>query len=665
MKRRLGLLLGLLAMAVPLAAAAHQPTPVLAAPPPQAGLARFEPAPCPYAESVIPPNEKVDCGYLVVPEDRATASARTIRLAVAILRSPNPAPVRDPVLYLSGGPGSSALDSIGYWIERAATLRGNRDIILLDQRGTGHSEPNLDCWEFDAVFARTRTDVLSPEEWARLELDTARQCRERLLAEGANLAAYNTAASAADVKDLRVALGIFDWNLYAHSYGTRLALTVLRDYPGGVRSAVLSSPLPPQAAWWEEAAGNADRAFSQLFAGCARDRACATAFPDLQRRAFDIVDRLDDSPLIVTVPDPTTGAPVAQLVDGQGFLNGGFSAMYESDLIPYLPLAVAQVYAGNYAVVEGFAAALGDAPVRGMWYSVMCHDEMPFNDPELVAEAVAAHPRYQGFVRYESVQGVCAIWGAGEAGPIENEPVRSDVPVLLLHGAYDPIHPPAWGQLAASTLRNSVFILLPASGHGGGLGVCGQALAAEFIAQPGVAPASDCARAAPSPAWVTQAYINPGVYRLASGLLLQRNWARALPFGLCGLLFASALLWWPLDLLRSLWRRPRPGEWLGRWLSALVAALHLSFAVLLVLVIRQTAEAQPNLLLFGLPPENAPLFIVPWVAGALSLGLAALAYFAWRDGYWSSAGRIHYTLVTLAALGFFWLLLDWGLVSFS
>jgi pimeloyl-ACP methyl ester carboxylesterase len=661
MKIRLGLLAGLLVLAAWPAAAA--PSAVTAAPPPQAGLARFDSAPCPYPEGVIPAHERVDCGYLTVPEDRAAASARTIRLAVAILRSPNPAPVRDPVLYLSGGPGEGALDFIGYWLTRAQTLRGNRDIILLDQRGTGYSEPNLDCWEFDALSAATRADPPASDEWIERQVATAEQCRDRLLAEGANLTAYNTAQSAADVKDLRVALGIFEWNLYGHSYGTRLALTVLRDYPGGVRSVVLSSPLPPQAGWWEEAAANAERAFNQVFTGCARDRVCATAFPDLQRRAFDVVDTLNASPLIVSVPDPATGAPVPQLVDGQGFLSGGFSAMYESELIPYLPLAVAQVHAGNYAVVEGFAAALGSTPVRGMWYSVMCHDEAPFNDPAVVAASQAAHPRYAAFSQFEAVQAVCAIWGAGEAGPLEDEPVRSAVPALLLHGAYDPIHPPAWGQLAASTLSNSTFILLPASGHGGGLGPCGQALAAEFIAQPGVAPGNDCARAA-APAWVTEAYINPGVYRLASGLLLQRDWLRALPFALCGLMFVSALLLWPVDQLRALRRRPARGEWLGRWLAALVAALYLSFAVLLLIVINETANTQPYLLLFGLPPENAPLFIVPWVAGALSLGLAVMAYFAWRDRYWSLAGRIYFTLVMAAALGFFWLLLDWGLVSF-
>jgi hypothetical protein len=346
-------------------------------------------------------------------------------------------------------------------------------------------------------------------------------------------------------------------------------------------------------------------------------------------------------------------------------LAGGFSALYDTHLIPYMPLAIAQIHAGNYTVVEGFAAALSDYTQEGVWYSVMCHDEALFNDPDRIQAGLAAHPRYQPFASVDGTLAVCPVWGAGLAGPIENEPVRSDVPTLVLHGAYDPIHPPAWGQLAASTLSNSIYILLPAAGHGAGFVPCGQALAAEFIAQPGVAPSNDCARDASAPAWVTEAYLNPGVFHLASGLLLQLDWRRALPFALCGLLFLSALLLWLVDALRGLRRRPSRGEWLGRSLAALVAALYLSFVGLLLMVIINTAEQQPYLLLFGLPPQNAPLFVVPWVAGALSLGLAPVAYLAWRDRYWSLAGRIHFTLVTAATLGFFWLLLDWGLVSVS
>lgn len=662
---------GLLALAGLLLGGSAVP-PAAAAPVGQGGFAYFEAGPCPFDPGRLPPEARVDCGYLIVPEDRA-APIRTVRLAVAILRSPNPNPAPDPILYLSGGPGDSALASIDYWLNDVPDLRANRDIILLDQRGTGHSLPSLKCWEFQALAAALRTQAASAAEEANLEAQTAQQCRDRLVAEGVNLAAYNTAATAADVKDLRVALGLLNWNLYGHSYGTRVALTVMRDYPAGLRSVVLNAAQPLQTNWFAEAAANADRAFSQLFTGCALDRACAAAYPELQRRWYDVVDRLDAGPLILTTPDPATptelgqaGAPATQWVTGQTLLRGGFDALYDSALIPYLPLAVAQISAGNGAVVEGFATALNgddDGSREGVWYSVMCHDEAPFNDPAAVAASAERYPRLADFVRRDGTLAACAVWGAGEADALETQPVRSEIPTLVLAGQYDPIHPPAWSQLAASTLRNSVYYELPGTGHDAGFTPCGATLIAQFVNNPGVAPAGDCVRALGGPAFVTSVYINPGVYRLASRLLLLGDWPRAVPFVVCALLFLSAVLYWPIDMLRAL-RRPVPrAAWAARWLAALVATLHLAFLALLLIFIINTSTSQPYLLLFGLPPEAAPLFVVPWVAGTLSLGLALLAWPVWREGFWSLAGRIHYTLVTVAAFAFVWLLLDWGLLQ--
>jgi len=626
----------------------------------QAPLARFEPAPCPYEAGRVPPGERVDCGYLVVPEDRAADSPRTLRLAVAILRSPSPSPAPDPIVYLSGGPGDAALDTLEYWLDEAGPLRTARDIILFDQRGTGYSQPSLACPEFEALAPVVLGDVLSVNEWLSLEVEGAQACRDRLLAEGVNLAAYDTAASAADLKDLRVSLGLLEWNLFAHSYGTRLALTLMRDYPAGLRSAVLNAAQPLQAGWFEEAAANTDRAFNQLFSGCAQDPACARAFPDLPRRFFDAVDRLNTSPLILTLP----GAG-QQLVSGRDLIGGGFSALYESDLIPYLPLAVAQIHAGNRAVVEGFATALGNENVigrSGVWYSVMCRDEAPFNDRDRLAASLAAYPRYADVVRLDATLPVCDVWGAGQRPALETEPVRSAVPALVLAGQYDPIHPPAWSQLVASTLTNSFYYELANTGHDGVFFGCGQDLAAAFIQQPGVAPNLPCAQSRAGPPFVTSVALNPGVYRLASRLLLAGDWRAALPFAVCALLFISALLVWPIAALRGLRRHAERGPWMARWLAALVAALHLGFSALLLVLIVTTAEAQPYLLLFGLPPEAALLFAVPWVAAALSLGLVVFAVLAWKDGYWSAFGRIHYTLVTVAALGFVWLLRQWGLI---
>ena len=196
-------------------------------------------APCPnpvYPGIVLGP--EFTCGYLTVPENRSKSDGRTIRLAVATRRATAPNPKPDPIVFLTGGPGGSGL---GEGPGVAKEWRRDRDVIFLDQRGALKSDPFLSCPEIDAFMARTvGLSWLAPET---IEQDaaTTRTCRDRLAAAGADLAAYNTTESAADVADLRIAMGIKEWNIYGVSYGTDLALQTLRDHPAGIRT-VASTP---------------------------------------------------------------------------------------------------------------------------------------------------------------------------------------------------------------------------------------------------------------------------------------------------------------------------------------------------------------------------------------------------------------------------------------
>ena len=180
---------------------------------------------CPFD---IPDGYDMECGYLTVPENRSDPNSATIDLAVAIVRVDNPA--SDPIIYLAGGPGSSAIDEFVSAPESwdiNQFLYGS-DLILLDQRGTGYSYPTLNCWEMEQAAENSISDY-----------DAAVACHDRLVSDGIDLTAYNSAESAADVEDLRIALGYDTWNLFGISYGTRLALEVMRDYPDGIRSVII------------------------------------------------------------------------------------------------------------------------------------------------------------------------------------------------------------------------------------------------------------------------------------------------------------------------------------------------------------------------------------------------------------------------------------------
>lgn len=277
--------------------------------------------------------ETIDCGYLTVPQDRANLGERTIELAFAVVYSPNASPSQ-PIMYLEGGPGGSALSGADLWTE--SPFRADHNIILLDQRGAGHSLPRLYCYEYEELDANADPD----------QFDNAMaQCRDRLVDEAIDLTDFNSIANATDVNDLRQALGVDTWTLFGVSYGTRLALTIMRDHPLGVHSVVLDSTYPQVVDAYEEQPVNVYRVLRQLFDDCAADAACNSAFPNLENRFFAMVDRYNDNP--------------AQLPDDMGELWGDdITAMlvqhfYATPIIPYLPKLIDEFDRGIYDTYIG------------------------------------------------------------------------------------------------------------------------------------------------------------------------------------------------------------------------------------------------------------------------------------------------------------------------
>ncbi len=242
----------------------------------------FQAAPCAFP--VPAGSYQVDCGYVSVPEDRsaARANARMIRLHVAVFHSWANLPARDPVIHLAGGPGSSSLELAGYMFGQGLDqVLAYRDLILFDQRGTGYSLPRLDCPERDSLTPSLLDGSRAPDSRDTAIVDAFKRCRLRLIQEGIDPSAYSSSASAADVNDIRRALGYQQVNLYGDSYGTRLALTIMRDFPEIVRSAVLDSTYPLQVNLYTTLAPNAERAFKVLFDRCAANQSCNQRYPSL------------------------------------------------------------------------------------------------------------------------------------------------------------------------------------------------------------------------------------------------------------------------------------------------------------------------------------------------------------------------------------------------
>ena len=474
-------------------------------PPPQTAV--LEPAECQFE---TPPRQQVECGYLIVPASRKQPDGSTIRLHVAIFKSLNPHPQPDPLVYLEGGPGGNPLEAISLvFSRRFASLVENRDLVIFDQRGSGLSEPALDCPEIIAYEDEIRAERLSATEKGQGTLQATQACHKRLLAEGVNLRIFNSAESAADLNDLRLALGYDSWNLYGVSYGTRLALTATRDHPDGVRSLILDSAYPLESDLYVEAPANADRALTTLFAGCASDPSCAEAFPDLETVFFQTVARLEQNPSMISITNPLTGQSFDMLVEGTDLVEFVFTALYVTELIPLLPqliLDISQDKFDTFALLEGSFLVDLEYVSRGMHYAVQCHEEAPFSDPAAVSAAIAAYPRvealYQDGFAGQSIFAVCQDWGAGRPAEVENRAVQSDIPALIIAGQYDPITPPHWGEQIAANLSNSFFYTFPAAGHGAGFAdECARTVVQTFLTDPHSSPDADCLTERESPAF--------------------------------------------------------------------------------------------------------------------------------------------------------------------
>lgn len=466
---------------------------------------RYEEAVCKFYTS---PGIKVECGNLTVPEDHQNPDGTTIQLHVAVFRSVSASPEPDPVVYLEGGPGGSALETIGYAYDiLVKPYLDKRDFVVFDQRGTGYSQPYLGCPELFDVGYDTIDQFLMPSDDVSANLEAVFSCYERLKNSGINLNAYNSAQSAADLNVLRELLGYEQWNLYGISYGTRLALTSMRDNPEGIRTAILDSTYPPQVNLYIETPANMHRSMDTLFAGCAKDPACNERYPDLETVTYKLVDQLNREPVLVPLDDYYhDGYEV--LVTGDDLIGLLFHSFYSEFLIPTLPSIIYEARSGNYedlAWLRAQSIGGGGGNSMGMYYSVQCYEEVPFGSPDDVIAGGNEHPQVQNFFTRNYYLGkaiftVCKSWQLGDFNPLENDPVVSDIPSLILSGEYDPITPPEWGALTSETLTTSYHFTFPGLGHGVSVvGDCAPKMVSQFLDTPMTAPDGSCIEEMPGP----------------------------------------------------------------------------------------------------------------------------------------------------------------------
>jgi pimeloyl-ACP methyl ester carboxylesterase len=413
------------------------------------------------------------CGTLTVYENRATNQGRQIDLNIVVLPALRPDPQPDPLFFLAGGPGQGAARMAKGLREAYRQILTDRDIVLVDQRGTGRSNP-LECLEEDDSLKA----IAEPEEVA---LDTLKAC---LTGYDADLRHYTTSIAMDDLDDVRAFLGYERINLYGGSYGTRAGLVYMRRHGDRVRGAVLDGVAPTNMRLPLFFARDVQRALDLLVADCAADAACNTAYPNLGARLRALIERIDTNPPLVPVVHPRTGERGELRMTARIVTNVFASALYVPVGASLIPAIVARAEENDFQGVLALASLMDSGAPRnmslGMQLSVICSEDAPRITPDDVTEATAGS--LFGPYVMTLQQRACAFWPRGAVNESFYEPVASAIPTLILSGEIDPVTPPEWGEAIAATLPNSLHLVMAGTGHTAGGTSCGLRIIRNFIA---------------------------------------------------------------------------------------------------------------------------------------------------------------------------------------
>jgi len=410
------------------------------------------------------------CGVVERPEHPGDPTGRMLSLQVSVIPA-TVAPARTPLFLLAGGPGQGAREAFGPLLPGLVMRAADRDLVLVDQRGTGGS---------GALSCRPEHPTLAD----RLRDEVDRTVLERCLADfDADPTQYVTSIAVDDLDAVRAQLGYEHIDLYGGSYGTRVALVYARQYPAHTGKLVLDGVAPVDMTLPLSFARDAQAAIDRAFADCAADPSCATAFPDAAASFSNWLATLDAPHPPVQVSDPRTDARESIELGRTVVGHAVRSVLYSPELTTLLPHVLRQAERGTVAPLLSVALSISDAAADtmsiGMFLSVVCAEDVPFLEPDAIDGETAK--TFLGTATIDTFKDACALWPRADLPDGYRDPVESDAPTLLLSGELDPVTPPRWAEHVLPHLTNGRHVIVPGAGHGTISNACALDLVDAFL----------------------------------------------------------------------------------------------------------------------------------------------------------------------------------------
>lgn len=426
-----------------------------------------------YIEGI---RQQVQCGQLTVPENYQQPNDTTISINFAVIPAIDKSQNKEPFMFLAGGPGQAAVELAAGLRQAFTEVRKTRDLILVDQRGTGKSHP-LQC---DEVDGGENVYQIIPEDFDTQEV------KDCLASLSGDLSQYNSENSIRDFDAVRIALGHEKINIYGGSYGTRAGLIYLRMFPNSLRSVVLDSVGPIEVPIGTFGKSSA-RSFNLLLENCQKESSCHQAYPKLLEEFNQVIERLTEKTVTVDIVHPRLGVKTEFIVSKAKFISTLFNQLYSMQGHSLIPLVIHQANKGNFAPLAGLIAQTdnsdtnsnGNGMYVGLTFNIVCNEDIPKVTSAMFSED--ADNNFSGDNSHIGWQAVCPLWPSFKVDESFYKAVTANVPTLILSGNLDPVTPPSNGEKSAATLPNSHHIVVDNAAHIAGMSNCGVNIINEFL----------------------------------------------------------------------------------------------------------------------------------------------------------------------------------------